>query len=197
MNKCGKSAMILRKPESIKLHNILKQLGKPSYPGEENVVKLFQWYSFRHYFLSRAYHKPIYVFEASIFAWWQKHADFSLVLKSNIHVKRQMSLNILNVKSEIGGAKTCTTFLTLIPGTGLFISLFALLCVEIISSRARRNKICLFYKKCLITLSKLLQHAWHLVLKLISEVEKVLKRDINRNYLIVCIIKFQVNNMWK
>lgn len=136
MKKCNKSAIILPRMDAYKMHSILKQMKKPVYLGKDKIIENFWGYKFMGYFPKKYVFRVRYIFQAGIFQWWQKHFDYSLDLKLNIHAKRLMSLYNQTRALENNGNKTVVAKLSFIYVTGLIISFIIFVCVEV---RAREN----------------------------------------------------------
>ncbi len=66
----------------------MKQMGKPSYFGKDKILEKFWGYEFVGYFLANIIIRARYLFETGVIEWWQKHADYSLVLKTNVHADK-------------------------------------------------------------------------------------------------------------
>ncbi len=154
MKRCDKSAIILRRQIAMKLEILMKQMGKPSFLGKDQIFETFWGYKFERYFPPNFIFRARYLFEAGVFEWWQKFTEYSLILKTNIQGENLLIMYNQNVTSESGGNKTDVVVLTLIPGVGLLISTFVFICVENISTREFQNKISMFFSNCLTIVFK-------------------------------------------
>ncbi len=85
MKWCNRSAFILKSGQAVILNTILKQMSKPSFLGKDKIIEMFWGYRFRGYFPPNIIFREKYIFEAGVFEWWQKHAEYSLILETNIH----------------------------------------------------------------------------------------------------------------
>ncbi len=131
MNRCNKSAVILKRPSAIQLDTMLKGMGKPSFLGRDKILETFWGYKYFGYFPGKLYFRARYLFDAGIFEWWQKYFEYFLVLKTSGHSEKLLAKT--DNKSgayEIGGSKTAVLVLTLIPGVGLLFSSVIFICVE-------------------------------------------------------------------
>ncbi len=150
--------MILQRPSAIVLHTILKQIGKPSFFGKDKILEKFWGYTFVGYFPPSIILRARYLYEAGVFGWWQKHAEYSLILKTNIYVNQILpkTFNQTNTRVQ-SGSKTAVIILTLIPGVGLLISLVVFIGGETASRKAVQKRVFAALTNCLNTAKLQLQ----------------------------------------
>ncbi len=128
MNTCNKSAIIVRRPLAIQLHESLKLMGKPSFFGKDKILETYFGYRFVGSFPTKHAVRRRYIFNAGIIERWEKLYDYSLVLKTNVHAHRLIPKS--NTTPEIHGSKTAVAVFTLILGAGLALSSFVFISTE-------------------------------------------------------------------
>ncbi len=128
MNNCTKSAMIVRMPLAIQLHETLKRMGKPSFFGKDIILETYYAYEFIGTFPTKYTVRAGYIFDAGIIEWWEKLYDYSLVLKTNVHYHKLILKT--HATSEVVRSKTAVVVLTLIPAVGLLFSAFVFIWAE-------------------------------------------------------------------
>src|SRR3989442_1165959 len=141
MNKCNKSAIILPKLQDIKLHEIQKQLNKPSFLGKDKIYEFFWGYQFQRHFPNHLIFRGPNLFEAGVFEWWKKHLEFSFILKLRTHGKSSVLKNSQNDTSSTSGDKTAVAVLSIIPGVGLLSSIICFILWENLSNGTQRRKL--------------------------------------------------------
>ncbi len=154
MKWCNKSAIILRRPKAMILHTVLKQMGKPSYFGKDKIVEKFWGYKFMGYFPPSIIFRARYLYEAGVFEWWQKHAEYSLVQKTNVHAD-ELIPNRDNKNGTKDDSKTAVIILCLIPGVGLLTSIFVFIYAEIPIRKALQKHFMAVLTNCSRTVIKL------------------------------------------
>ncbi len=131
MKLCNKSAIILQREEAITLHTVLKQLGKPSYYVKDKILEKFWGYKFVGYFPPKIILRAKYLFGTGIIEWWQKHVEYSFMLKTNANTNKSMLITDNKIGIiEKGDSKTAVVILSLIPGVGFLISFTVFICAE-------------------------------------------------------------------
>ncbi len=131
MMRCNKSAIILRRDDAVILHAVLKKMDKPSFFGKDKILERFWGYTYAGYFPSHIILRARHLFGTGVIEWWQKYAEYSVVLKTNVNANTLIPKTFNKTDtSEIGRGKTVLVILSLIPGVGLLISLLVFICVE-------------------------------------------------------------------
>ncbi len=173
MKWCNKSAIILRRKQAITLHTVLKHMGKPSFFGKDKILEKFWGYKFLGYFPSNIIFRARYLFETGVFEWWQKFAEFTLVLKTKLHVENLVPKAYnRNGTSESEGGKIAVVILSLIPGVGLLISLTVFIFAETPIIIVLQKHVLVVLTSCSITAKRLFLAFRRLGFKSNAQVEK-------------------------
>ncbi len=131
------------------------------------------------YFPPNVILRPRYLFAAGVIEWWQKYAEYSLILKTSIHSDRLLPKTDNQTSTGVqGGSKTAVVILTLIPGVGWLISFIVFSCGET-SIRKPLQKI--FYSVltyCLSTIIKQFKDFRRFGFKSHAQVESVISINV-------------------
>ncbi len=107
-----------------------------------------------------------YLYDAGVFQWWQKHMEYSQLLKTSIHANNLIP-KTYNRKStsESDGSKTAVLILALIHSVGLFVSCIVFACFELNFIRAQLKKGFAHFNNCLNVVLNLFINIGTFVLK--------------------------------
>ncbi len=144
MKSCDKSAIVADENFAIQLYTILMSLQSPVYFGKDIVNENLEGYKYYGYFPTSLMLRVKYSFQNGVVEWWENYFKWIVKLKTELEYKNFISAKNGTYKSS---SKAGIYVLSLIPGTGLLLSLFVFVFMD-------SNIVKYFYRKSRETIFK-------------------------------------------